>query len=203
MTLPAVALAIGLAMPIARVVTYGRAAGRVVDVGRTVAWTAPAIIGLGLTLVLSRVCFASGRQRDPMVVHGTVVIVTLVVATVIWRHASHPGSAMLGAAIAAAHVVTAVVLGFRVRRSILPSIELGVLRPLVRRGVITLVVGAGSWALVHGLGPASRVSSLAVIMLASVLGLVIYVGGDSLLGGPDPRLALRSFGGAPDRRGDS
>ncbi len=199
LTLPAVALAIGLSSPIAKVVTYGRASSRVVDVGRTLGWSAPAIIGLGVTLVLSRVCFASGRQRDPMVVHGSVVIVTLAVTTVVWHHTSNPGAPLLGAAIAIAHVVTAAVLAVRVRTSILPHSSLGVLRPLCRRLVITVAVGGGSWALVRAVSPGSRVASVAVILVASLIGLVVYVGGDSVMGGPDPRVAFRSFGGAPDR----
>jgi len=198
LSLPAVALAMGLAAPIARLVTWGRAVGRVDEVASTLVATAPAIVGLGVSLVLSKVCFASGRTRDPFLVHGSVVFATLLVAGSIWARWDSRSAWLLGAAIASAQVLTAVVLGGWVGRSVLAGVRVGVARPLTRRVVLAGAIGVLSAVLSRITDPTSRPAAAAVVLLAAGAGVAMYIGGDVAGGGPSPRAALRSFGGATD-----
>ena len=199
LALPAVALTVGLADPIARLVTWGRASGRVDDVAATLRATAPVIVGLGVTLVLSKVCFASGRNRDPFVVHGTIVVLSLVAVGTVWAESGGRSAWWLGATIATAHLVTALVLGGRIATGVLAGVRVGLVRPLLRRSALAVAVGVGCAALSAVLAPSGRLAAMVVVLVASLLALAFYVTGDVVGGGPSPRTALSTFGGAPDR----
>jgi putative peptidoglycan lipid II flippase len=205
LTLPATTLLVALAHPAVRLVVHGRATHRVAEIADATIGFAPGIIGFGLFLYFTRVAYAERDARTPTLVNGLVAIVGTVVMFAL--AAGFRGRSLvpaLGAAYAGAQTLGAAVLGATIlRRLHARDVHLrGTLSSVVRSLTAALVAGAAAWATSRAVGPGGTVTSALQVAAGGIVGCVVFVAVQSLLGGPAPILAVRSLGTA-DRGGEA
>jgi putative peptidoglycan lipid II flippase len=203
LTLPATALIVALATPLTRVIVHGDTARRTDEIAAATSGYAFGVLGFGLLLFFTRAAYASRDVRSPtlvnLVVTGVAAVTMVVVAP---RVVGSRLVATLGLALAGSLLVGSLLLGVRVVRRVvaegarLPPIGL----PLLRCGVAALVAFVAARGLVAALAPTGPATSLVTLVSGGVLGAVVYLVVFWILGGTDPRSALRTLG-AGDRRG--
>ena len=172
---PAVAALVALAWPITRVTAFGQATDAGLGaLAAAIAWLAPGALGYGLVLLFTRAMYARGDARTPALVLGGVLAVAAVAMVVSVPTPIEDRMAVLGGIQSAAYLLAALVLGWqlgRARQGERPVLA-GTARP-VAAGLLAGGVMAGLAAVV---GPTGRWSSLLLVVLASVVGLVVYGG---------------------------
>ena len=191
LVLPAAAAMLSLSLPMARVLRFGAYHGG--GVGAVAAATAafgPGLVGYGTFLFLARAMYARGDTRTPAIVNLVVVAAGAVVMVITFSlvHGNARLAALAGAH-SAAYLVGAAALYVIVRaRSTARggTYAGGVGRSLLASAGGAALAGAVMWFVGDAMGGRGRASSLAELVVAGGVGVVVYVGGASLLGGPRP-----------------
>ncbi len=199
LTLPATGLLITLALPATRVIVHGSAAHRAREIAEATAGFAPGILGFGLVLYLTRALYAQRDARTPTIVNALIAVIGTVVMfvgadQVSGRHLV----AMLGLAYAVAQTIgAAILLWVIVRRLRSEGVKLGsVGSSLVRNLVAAGVASAVAWGVARAIGRGGTIGALLEVAAGGIVGLVVFVLGQNLLGGPAPIQACRTLGAA-------
>nr|HNN39989.1 lipid II flippase MurJ [Microthrixaceae bacterium] len=193
---------VALAEPISRVVALGNAADHVTEVAGAVAGFAVGVPGYAMVLLLTRVAYSYQDTRTPTLVNiGVAVLGTALMAVMAAVAPSSDRITVLGLGYGSAQIIGAVVLAVSVRATVhghgarIPTVAV----PILRDVVATAVAAIGVYAAVRAWSGTGTISAVVVCVVGgavlSVAALVVL----RLIGGPDPRRALRSLGGDPGR----
>ena len=190
LVLPAAAALLSLSLPMARVLRFGVYDGG--GVGAVAAATAafgPGLVGYGTFLFLARALYARGDTRTPAMVNLAVVGAGAVgmVITFALVHGNARLAALAGAH-SAAYLAGAGALYLIVRaRSTATDRHAGSVGRSLLASIGAAAAAAGvMWLVGDAMGGGGRADSVAELAVAGGLGLVVYVAGASLLGGPRP-----------------
>ena len=153
-------------------------------------------------LLLTRVAYSYQDTRTPTLVNiGVAVLGTTLMAVMAAVAPSSDRITVLGLGYGSAQLVGAVVLAVSVRATVhghgarIPTVAV----PILRDVVATAVAAIGVYAAVRAWSGTGTISAVVVCIVG---GAVLSVGALvvlRLIGGPDPRRALRTLGGDPGR----
>jgi putative peptidoglycan lipid II flippase len=173
LVIPVSAAAVALALPIMRVVVFGRAAGTGVEL--LAAGFASLALGLypyGVFLLFARAYYALDDSRTPA--YAAITSALVGVATMVGLGALTHGNARvaaLGIGHTVAYSVGTVALGTglirRIGRHILP-------RHLGAVVLVSSALAGLAWLAMHALGPETRAATLAALVVIGGLGLGAY-----------------------------
>jgi putative peptidoglycan lipid II flippase len=190
LVLPAAAAMLSLSLPMARVLRFGAYDGG--GVGAVAAATAafgPGLVGYGTFLFLARALYARGDTRTPAMVNLAVVAAGGVgmVITFSLVHGNARLAALAGAH-SAAYLVGSGVLYLIVRaRSAAGAGHVGIVgRSLLASTGAAAAAGAVMWFVGDAMGGGGRAHSLVELLVAGGSGVLVYVVGAVVLGGPRP-----------------
>lgn len=192
LVVPVSAALVALALPIMRVVAFGRATegDGVTILAAALAGLGPGLFAYGAFLVLARASYALGDSRTPALVALATAFVG--VAMMLGAGAAAHGAALvawLGLGHSTAYLAGAVWLAVRLSRRTGHAV---VAPALLRVVLLSVVLGAGAWVAVAASGITGRVGSLLLLAVITVVGAVLYVGALRILGGGKVELHPRS-----------
>jgi putative peptidoglycan lipid II flippase len=158
-------------------------------VAAAVAAFGPGLVGYGTFLFLARALYARGDTRTPALVNLGVVVGASVAMIVAFPFVhGHARIAVLAAAHSGGYLVGSAVL-FLILRSRSSAAggtgDLG--RSLLASAAAAALAGACMWVIGEAIDGPGTVHSLLELVVAGAVGLVVYVAGTALLGGPRPR----------------
>ena len=190
LVLPAGAAMLALSFPMARILQFGKFhPGGLHVVAAAVAAFGPGLVGYGTFLFLARALYARGDTRTPALVNLVVVVGTSIgmVVTFSLVH-GHARVAALAGAHSIGYLVGAGALYVIIRARSTASGGTGDLgRSLAASLVAAAACGACMWAVGEALDGRGRVHSILELVVAGAVGLIVYVLGATVLGGPRPR----------------
>ncbi len=194
LVVPVSATMVALAVPGMRVVAFGQAAGRGVDL--LAAGVASLAIGLffyGAFLLLARAYYALGDSRTPaLVALGSAVAGACVMALVARTVHGTAVVAAVGIGHSAAYLLGAAALAFGLTRRtghvIAPA-------ALVRAVLLAAPLALAAWGVAEWASPDGRLANLALLAVVGSVGAVLYVAGVRLTGGRPIGAGLMSFRG--------
>ena len=192
LVVPVSAALTALALPIMRVVAFGRAAdGDGVSIlAAALAGLAPGLFAYGAFLLLARASYALGDSRTP----ALVALVTAVGGVGLMLGAgsvAHGATlvAWLGIVHSAAYVAGAVWLAVRLSRRTGHAV---VAPALLRVVALSVVLGVGAWVIATTADVTGRLGSLLLLAVITVVFGAAYVGALRMLGGGRVALHPRS-----------
>ena len=191
-TLPAAAALAALAAPLARLLLFGESRGDTEVVAAALVAFAPGLLGYGAFVFLTRALYAVGDTRTAALVHlaagagGALAMVVL--ARVVDGAARVPA---LAATHSAAYLVAAVALGSLVRRRLPAGDRAPLAGALLGRVAAAGLGGLVMWAVQARMGAQSPGATLVVVVVAGALGLLAYLGAQTVLTGRHPAAVAR------------
>ena len=191
-----------LAVPSAHLLALGNAAGRVAEVSGAIAGFSIGIPGFAFVLLLTRVAYAYQDTRTPTLVNLGIAVVgsALMAALVSWVPSADRITA-LGFGYGVAQVAGAAVLAVAVRRRIVAAgghvRDVGL--PFLRDVVATAVAAIAATVVVRALPIHGVATALIGCAIGGSVALVLLLATLRALGGPSPKVALRTLGGDPGR----
>jgi putative peptidoglycan lipid II flippase len=197
LTLPASGLLIALAGPTTRIIVHGSAAHRAREIAEATAGFAPGILGFGLVLYLTRALYAQRDARTPTVVNGIIAVVgTVVMFVAAGQVSGRHLVASLGLGYALAQTLGAILLMIVIARRLrVDGVALrGVMPSMARNLGASGLAAASAWAVARAIGRGGTLGALLELVAGGVAGLVVFIGAQSLLGGPAPSAAVRTLG---------
>ena len=179
-------------LPVARAI-YGEAGNLTAQDAPRVAWVllgyAPAVWAYSMNHVLMRTFYAQHNPITPMKVAVSMVALNVVLnLTLIWPL----GAAGLAWSTAVCAMLQCVILLVLVRRYVQRPVDATVAGSWARTAVLTVIMGAAVWgalALV-GADKLSRFSTVVVLTVIVVAGVIIVGVGSTILGMDEPRWLL-------------
>ena len=173
LVLPVSAIMAALALPLMRIVAFGRAEGTGVELlAAALAALAVGLFPYGAFLLLARAYYALGDTKTPAFVALASAVVG--VAVMIVGASMTDGAARvaaLGIGHSATFAVGAVALGFDVHRRVAARIwDDGLLRTAIVAGL----AGIAAWLVETGIDPHDRVSSLVTVVAGGAVGLGFF-----------------------------
>lgn len=179
LVLPVSAVMIALALPMMRVVAFGRAEGTGVDLlAAALASLAIGLFPYGAFLLLSRVYYALGDSRTPALVAAVCAVVGVAVMVIgAYLTDGTARVAALGVGHTAAFCVGALVLGFDVHRRVATRVWDVV---LLRAIGVAVVAGAAAWFVSDVIDPHDRLASLVTVFVGGAVALGVFVAGARL-----------------------
>jgi len=200
LTVAAAGALVALGAPAAHMLALGHASGQVLEVGGAISGFAIGIPGFALILLLTRVAYAYHDTRTPTLVNlGVAVLGTALMAALVAGASDVDRVTALGLGYGVAQILGAGVLGWSVRRTVhrrgsrIPAVG----RPLVRDIVATVVAAAAAYVAVGRVTVSGVPMALAVCVVGAIVLVVVFLGVLRLIGGPSPKVVLRSLGGDP------
>ena len=187
--------------PVGRLLAVGASRASAPTLTGALRSLAPAVVAFGLVHLLARTMYALRDTRSPamaaVLAAGVTVGGMYVLAGVLPEADRLRG---IGWSLVAGQVVAMVALGGVVRRRTssfggTPVRHLG--RDAARRVAAALLAGATAWGVVIALsGVRGSAGAAVAAIVGAAVGIVVFVGADTLLGGPGPRRTLTSLGAA-------
>lgn len=179
---PVAAALVTLALPVMRVVAFGRAtdAGGVGLLAAALAGLAPGLLSYGAFLLLARASYALGDSRTPaLAALGSAALG--VVGMVVASRAAH--GAALVAGLGLAHSVAYTAGAGALAVALVRRGALTVTAPrAVRAGAVCVPLGLLAWAAGEAVAPTGRLGSAALVGAVVVGGSLVYLGGLRALG---------------------
>lgn len=188
--LPAAVALLVLADPLTQVALFGNvgAVGAAVTADAIVGF-APGLIGYAMFYFLTRMFYGLDDTRTPAVVHAVVVgvgvVAMIAVSTIV------EGPDVVGA-LAWAHSLTyllgALILIVLMRRRLAAHrVPVAMFNVLARQAIAAAVAGAAMYGVVEAIGPGGRGLAFVTVVVGGIVGLVVHLAIQSLLGGPRPQ----------------
>ena len=196
LVLPVSAVMIALALPMMRVVAFGRAEGTGVDLlAAALASLAIGLFPYGAFLLLRASYYALGDSRTPALV--AVICAVVGVAVMVIGASLTDGAARvaaLGIGHTAAFCVGALVLGFDVHRRVATRVWDVV---LLRAIGVAIAAGVAAWLVADVIDPHDRLASLVTLVVGGAVALGVFVAGRA----PRAPAPDHEAGGMTARRG--
>lgn len=182
----------------ARVIAFGAGEGGIDALGWAIVGFGAGVAGYGLLMFLARAWFAAGDARTPALIQlGVVAAASAAMMLLVGTVDDELRLLVLALCFAAAQVVGAALafalLWPRHLRAQAPAADLPV--GIARRVAAAAAAGVVMWA-VAWFTPEGRVPAAGGLAVAGVLGVVVFLAVQRLLGGPGARVTFASMGAA-------